>query len=63
MTKEQIKNALQTKKGNSSVANSDWHREPEWNDAFNLYNQSNRDKLKRGSCGSCYRKVWEWLQK
>lgn len=63
MTKAEVKAKLQTKLGTRTISNSDWYREPEWNDAFNLYNSANSNKLKRGSCGSCYRKVWEWLQK
>jgi hypothetical protein len=40
------------------------HRTPAWDEAFKQYNIANpRNTLRRGSCGSCYRKVYEWMSR
>lgn len=56
MTKTELKTAIDKAGGVRS------HGASEWNEAFNQYNQANRNaQLRRGTCGSCYRKVYEWL--
>lgn len=58
MTKAELKAAIDKTGGARD------HRAAEWNEAFNQYNQANKNaQLKRGPCGSCYRKVYEWLSK
>lgn len=58
MTKQEVRAILEPKGGARD------HSSSEWNEAFRLYNEANKyAQLRRGSCGSCYRKVWEWLTK
>lgn len=56
MTKGELKAAIDKAGGLRD------HRAPEWNEAFNQYNQANKSaQLRKGSCGSCFRKVYQWL--
>lgn len=58
MTKTELKNAIDKAGGVRE------HRTNEWNEAFNEYNKANpTSQLRKGSCGSCFRKVYEWLSK
>jgi len=58
MTKEQLRAIMQAKNASRD------HSVPEWNEAFNQYNAANPTRqLKKGSCGSCFRSVWDWLMK
>lgn len=58
MTKSEIKSAIDAAGGVKE------HRSPTWDEAFKLFNSDNKNSpLKRGSCGSCYRKVYEWLSR
>lgn len=60
MTKSEVKSIIDKAGGARD------HQSPSWNDAFNLYNQAPENRysqLRKGSCGSCFRKVYEWLSK
>jgi hypothetical protein len=57
MTRIEIKNALKSQ--GKFDSNS---KDPLWMDAFNLYYQETRQKLSL-SCGSCWTKIREWLNR
>jgi len=58
MTKAELKAAIDAGGGVRE------HRTHAWEEAFQQFNQSNPKRtLRRGSCGSCYRAVYEWLTK
>lgn len=55
MTKQEALTALKT------TNQIDVHRRtPAWEAAFSLYNAANNSKL-QPNCGSCFRKVRNWL--
>lgn len=56
MTKAELKSAIDKAGGVKE------HRTKEWDEAFKEYNATHpNDQRRRGSCGPCYRKVYEWL--
>lgn len=58
MTREEIRSAMQAK----GILDTNGSRDPLWGQAFEAYNQGKSQKLKMGSCGSCYNIVRQWLK-
>ena len=58
MTKQELRQALEAN-GTLRVNKS---QDPNWRKAFDLYNQTNKQRLNI-SCGGCWTKVREWLTK
>jgi hypothetical protein len=58
MTKAELKSVMESKGAPRD------HAPKEWDEAFRMYNEANKSQqLRRGACGSCYRKVWEWMSR
>lgn len=58
MTKQELKDVMIQKNASRD------HSVIEWNEAFNQYNAANPTRqVRKGSCGTCFRSVWDWLQK
>ena len=57
MTKEEIKTKLLT----TGLINR-FKLDPTWVEAFLMYNEEKKAKLKP-SCGSCFKKVKEWIMR
>lgn len=56
MTKSELKAAIDADGGFNNT------RSPHWRAALDLHNRETKQRLKPG-CSSCYKKVYEWLQK